>query len=54
MKPNFLVKLFLLTIVCLSLNSFILDELISTPKSQTDTSSIAKDGKSFTPPHPSR
>ena len=52
MKPNFSAKLFLLTIVCLSLNSCILDELISKPKSQNETSSIAKDGKSFTPPHP--
>ena len=54
MKPNFLVILFLLTIVCLSLNSCTLDELISTPKSQTDTNSTAKDGKSFTPATPGR
>ena len=54
MKPNFLAKLFLLTIACLSLNSCTLDELISTPKSQTHTSSIAKDGKSFISATPGR
>ncbi len=50
MKPNFLVKLFLLTIVCVSLNSCTLDELISNPTAQTDTSLTAKDGDPLIPP----
>ena len=52
MKPNFLVKLFLLTIVCVSLNSCTFDELISNPTAQTDTSLTAKDGEPLTPVPP--
>jgi hypothetical protein len=45
MKNKFLAKLFLLTLVVVSLNSCTLDELISSPTAQTDTSPIAKDGE---------
>ena len=47
MKTNFLVKLFLLTIVCISLNSCTADEITSNPK--TDTSATAKDGDPLIP-----
>ena len=50
MKPNFLVKLFLLTIVCVSLNSCTLDELISNPTAQTDTSPVSLDGNPYIKP----
>jgi hypothetical protein len=49
MKNKFLAKLFLLIIVCVSLNSCTLDELISSPTAQTDTSPTAKDGEPIVP-----
>lgn len=45
MKTNFLVKLFLLTLVCVSLNSCTADEVSTSPKTKTDTSTTAKDGE---------
>ncbi len=45
MKTNFLVKLFLLSLVCVSLNSCTADEVSSTPEAKTDTSSTVKDGE---------
>lgn len=45
MKTNFLVKLFLFTLVCVSLNSCTADEVSTTPKTKTDTSTTAKDGE---------
>lgn len=47
MKTNFLVKLFLLIIVCISLNSCTADEITSNPK--TDASTTAKDGEPILP-----
>ena len=43
MKTNFLVKLFLFTLVCVSLNSCTADEVSTSPKTKTDTSTTAKD-----------
>lgn len=44
MKTNFLLKLFLLTFTCVSLNSCTVDEDTSKPTTQTSNSQAAKDG----------
>lgn len=49
MKTNFLVKLFLFTLVCVSLNSCTADEVSTTPKTKTDTSTTTKDGDPMLP-----
>ena len=49
MKTNFLVKLFLFTLVCVSLNSCTVDEVSTTPKTKTDTSTTARDGDPMLP-----
>lgn len=53
MKTNFLVKLFLLTLTCVSLNSCTVDEVTSQPTNQDSNMQIAKDGDGepvLTPP----
>jgi hypothetical protein len=51
MKTNFLFKLLLLAITCVSLYSCTADEITSTTKTKTDTSTTAKDGDPIlTPP----
>lgn len=44
MKTNFLFKLFLLAITCISLYSCTADEIASTPETKIQTSSTARDG----------
>lgn len=43
MKTNFLIKLFLLTLTCVSLNSCTVDEVTSQPTNQDSNMQIAKD-----------
>ncbi len=49
MKTNFLVKLFLLSLVCVTLYSCTADEILSPPKPKIDTSTIEKDGDPVLP-----
>lgn len=44
MKTNFLFKLLLVAITCVSLYSCTADEIASTPKTKIQTSSTARDG----------
>ncbi len=44
MKTNFLFKLLLVAITCISLYSCTADEIASTPETKIQTSSTARDG----------
>lgn len=44
MKTNFLFKLILVAITCISLYSCTADEIASTPETKIQTSSTARDG----------
>jgi hypothetical protein len=45
MKTNFLFKLLLVAITCVSLYSCTADEIASTPKTKIQTSSTAREGE---------
>ncbi len=47
MKTNFLFKLFLVAITCVSLYSCTADEIASTPETKIKTSSNAREGESI-------